>query len=55
MSYQMEFWEAFECTIMVQLYFHLKTCRLMTDQQSIPDQAVNSMNLCSNIMIYYLW
>ena len=36
----MKFREAFECTIIVQLYFHLKSCCLITSKQSIPDQAV---------------
>ena len=36
----MEFCETFECTIMVQLYFHPKTGRLMINDLSIPDHAV---------------
>ena len=36
----MVLWEAFECTIMVQSCFHLKTCYLKTNKLSIPDEAV---------------
>ena len=36
----MKFWGAIECTIVDQLYFHLKTCCLMNEYKSISDQAV---------------
>ena len=36
----MEFWEAYECTILVQMYFHLRTCSLMTNEYSIAGNFV---------------
>ena len=48
----MESWEAFEYKIMIQSYFHFKTCCLKSNKQSIPYQAVicsflSPKNTCS--------
>ena len=37
----MEFWEAYEYTILVQRYFHLKPCRLVTNKHSIAGKPVS--------------
>ena len=36
----MEFREAYECTILVQRYFHLKSSKLVTNKHSIAGKPV---------------
>ena len=36
----MEFWEAYEYTILVQRYFHLKPGKLVTNKHSIAGKPV---------------
>ena len=36
----MDFWEPYECTILAQMNFHLKTCSLITNEHSIAGKFV---------------
>ena len=44
----MEFWEAYECTILVQMNFHLKTCSLITNKHSIAGKFVTASDAASD-------
>ena len=44
--YKMESVGAFECTILDWLYFHVKSCRLVDNYKSIPDQTVLNLSVC---------
>ena len=47
----MEFWEAYECTILVQMYFHLRTCSLMTNEYSIAGNFVKRVLSIAELQI----
>ena len=40
LSLKMEFWEAYESTMLVEINFHLKTCSLITNKHSIAGKFV---------------
>ena len=50
----MEFWEAYECTILVQRYFHLKSSKLVTNKHSIAGKPVPWVCAVSALVLVYL-